>query len=466
MRRTYTVWGVCVLSAIDLIIASTVLAQSPLPVKPYQPPPTNIVPAVRIITPMDGTLLLAPVDLHICAAAAYFTDAVASVEFLAGTNILGVVTNGGMARNGHEMWRVPNPAFCLTWTNVPPGDYALTAIATDLAGNNATSAVVDISVVTNLPPKVFITKPHDGAIILGPTNLNLCASAFDPDHGTVTQVEFFQGATSLGVVSNVPPFYITNKHGAFPVKNTSYCLVWSNAPPGAYTLTAVATDNDGAMTTSEPADISVVSNLPPRVRLENPYDDAKYFAPATVTICAAAKDPDGTIKSVEFFAGTNSLGLVTNSVTVTNHEGIHALYCFTWSGVTTGAYALTAVATDNGGAAATSKVVDIRVVSPPPPSVKITSPSNGATFLAPARIAISSSTRYFPDAVARVQYFSGATSLGVVTNGPGFRFYWTNVPPGAYSLTAKATDLAGTITATSLPVNITVKTNRPPPLRR
>ena len=110
-----------------------------------------------------------------------------------------------------------------------------------------------------------------------------------------------------------PSTYITNKQGVFPIKNTSFCLTWDDVQPGAYTLTAVATDNDGAMTTSQPVDISVVTNLPPRVRLVSPYAGAKYFAPATVGICAAASDPDGTVASVEFFAGTNSLGVVTNS---------------------------------------------------------------------------------------------------------------------------------------------------------
>jgi hypothetical protein len=450
--KTYSCLGASLLSAI-IISTNSGLAQSP--------PPTNPAPVVDIVTPRDGTMVLAPVDIHICAVTAYFTDTVASVEFFAGTNSLGVVTN---SQSGPE-WGGRGDRdsdFCLTWTDVPPGPYALTATAKDLAGNTVTSAVVDISVVTNFPPRVSITKPRDGATILGPTNINVCAAAFDPDHGTVTQVQFFEGTNSLGVVTNVPTLYITNKHGVFPIVNTSYCLTWTNVQPGAYTLTAVATDNDGAMTTSQPVDISVVTNLPPRVKLESPYYDATYFAPATVVICAAASDPDGTVTGVEFFAGTNSLGVVTNSTVVTNHDGIVDLFCFTWSGVSTGAYTLTAVATDNAGATATSKSVGIAVVPPPPPSVRITSPEKGEIFIAPANIWICSATRHFPDPIASVQYFTGTNSLGVVTNGPGFCLHWTNVPPGAYALTATATDVSGTNTVTSPPVNITVSTNRPP----
>ena len=140
-----------------LIGASSSLVQSqpPLNPAPCLPPPTNAAPVVDIVTPGDGTMFIAPVDIHICAMAAYFTDTVASVEFFAGTNILGVVTNSPVGPGqGGAPCRLPGASFCLSWTNVPPGAYALKATAKDLAGNTATSAVVDISVVTNLPPRV------------------------------------------------------------------------------------------------------------------------------------------------------------------------------------------------------------------------------------------------------------------------------------------------------------------------
>jgi len=455
--KAYSCFGASLLSA--LVIGSGSGLAQPLP-------PVNSSPAVEIVTPGDGSMFLAPADLHLCALTANFTDAVPSVEFLAGTNVLGVVTNGPMGLGGLEPgWR-PVAYFCLAWTNVPPGAYALTATAKDLGGNMVTSSVVDISVVTNFPPRVAITKPRDGADILGPTNITICATAVDPDRGTVTQVEFFENNKSLGVVTNVPPTYVTNRHGVYPIINTSYCLTWSNAQLGTYTLTAVATDNDGAKTTSQPVDISVVTNLPPRVKLVSPYEDATYFAPATVGICAAASDPYGSVRRVEFYAGTNSLAVVTNSTAVTNYEGICNVFCFTWNGVAKGAYTLTAVATDNGGAMGTSAPVHITVLAPPPPSVRITTPYNGEVFLAPANVWICSATRYFPDPVASVQYFTGTNSLGIVTNGPGFCLHWTNVPPGGYTLTATAKDIAGTNTVTSPPVSITVKTNRPPIGRR
>ena len=99
----------------------------------------------------------------------------------------------------------------------------------------------------------------------------------------------------------------------------------------------------------------------------------------------------------------------------------------------------------------------ITVVAPPPPKVKIINPDNGAIYFAPASIYLATVERFFPNPIATVEFLSGNTVLAV-SNTPSF--YWKNVPAGAYTLTAVATDTGG-ISATSAPVSITVKTNRP-----
>jgi hypothetical protein len=103
---------------------------------------------VRIATPSDGAVFGAPADIDICAQAFDSDTYVATVEFFEGANSLGVTTNNPMSAG------VRNP-FCLRWTNVPPGDYVLTAKATDSGGAMAVSDPVRISVSTN-PPLVTI----------------------------------------------------------------------------------------------------------------------------------------------------------------------------------------------------------------------------------------------------------------------------------------------------------------------
>ncbi|HEY6166947.1 MAG TPA: Ig-like domain-containing protein [Verrucomicrobiae bacterium] len=93
----------------------------------------------------------------------------------------------------------------------------------------------------NFLPGAVITSPANGAIFVPFTNLTIQASASDAD-GSVSKVEFFQGASKLGEATNNP-----------------YSLIWSNVPAGAYSLTAKATDDEGATFTSLPANVSIVS---------------------------------------------------------------------------------------------------------------------------------------------------------------------------------------------------------------
>jgi glucose/arabinose dehydrogenase len=95
-------------------------------------------------------------------------------------------------------------------------------------------------------------------------------------------------------------------------------------------------------------------------------------------------------------------------------------------------------------------------VIPPnvPPTVSITSPSNGATFTAPASVLIQASATDPDGLVARVDFYVGGNLLGSATSEP-FSYTWSNVASGSYTLTAVATDSTGAPT-TSTPVSIAV----------
>src|SRR5262249_33999625 len=123
-------------------------------------------------------------------------------------------------------------------------------------------------------------------------------------------------------------------------------------------------------------------NVPPTVSISSPANNATFTAPATIPITARETDVDGTDTKVEFFQGTSKIGEDTTR-DATNH------YTFTWTNVASGSYPLTAKATDDKGASSTSSVVNV-IVNPPnvPPSVSINSPTNNATFTAPATIPI------------------------------------------------------------------------------
>jgi len=91
----------------------------------------------------------------------------------------------------------------------------------------------------NEAPSVNLTAPGNGATFTAPASITVSANASDSD-GTVTKVEFYAGATKIGEDTSAP-----------------YSITWNNVASGGYSLTAKATDNDGAITTSSAASITV-----------------------------------------------------------------------------------------------------------------------------------------------------------------------------------------------------------------
>ena len=150
----------------------------------------------------------------------------------------------------------------------PPGPYMLFIID----ANGVPSVARMVSVQGDSPPAVALTQPTDGATFVAPATVNLGASASDPD-GSVAKVEFFSGAAKLGEDTTAP-----------------YSFSWSGVAAGSYTLTARATDNLGATTTSAASTITVNANTSPAVALTQPTNGATFVAPATVNLAASASD--------------------------------------------------------------------------------------------------------------------------------------------------------------------------------
>jgi Bacterial Ig domain/Glucodextranase, domain B len=311
-----------------------------------------------------------------------------------------------------------------TWSNVAAGTYSLTAKATDGVGATQVSGAITVTVANNLAPSIAITAPLNGQTFFAGQPITLTATASDSD-GAVTKVEFLLDGLTIGAGSS-PPF-----------KQVSTTI-----SAGNHTLQARATDNIGAVTTSLSVTITVGQNAAPITAITVPSDSQAFAIGQAIAIAATASDPDGTISKLEFLAD----GVVIGSVTASPFTRV-------WSGAAVGVHVLTVRATDNVGAITLSTPVAITVNSGTLPVVALTSPVVGDTFAAGDPFVLSAAASSAGGAIVKVDFYSGATTLlGTVATAP-YVLSWGGVAPGSYSITAKATDARGAV-ATSASVDV------------
>ncbi len=148
-----------------------------------------------------------------------------------------------------------------------------------------------VSSGANAPPEVSITSPAAAATFTSTDPITIAATATDSD-GVIQQVDFYADGVLVGTDTTSP-----------------YSLTWTGAAIGTHALTAVALDNVGATTTSTAVSVVVTApNTAPVVSIASPVTGATFVAPASMTVSAIATDSDGTVTSVEFFANGGSLG--------------------------------------------------------------------------------------------------------------------------------------------------------------
>lgn len=278
-------------------------------------------------------------------------------------------------------------------------------------------------------PTVTLSSPVTGSTYPVNSTVTVIANA-TTQIGTVTSVQFFANGTSLG-----------SPDTTFP-----YSATWTPAAMGNYVLSALVTDSFGNQSVSNnvTVTISAISPMAPVIAVTSPLPTSSLFVGVPFTVIANASDPDGTVASVQFFANGVSMGAPDTS----------SPFNMSFTPTATGAYSLTAVATDNGGNQTTSAAVVVNVGNPDPPAVSITSPINGSGITINTAQTLRASASSANGTIASVQFFANGSPLGTVSAAP-FDFTWTPTTGGTYQLTAVATDNIGTQT-TSAPVTVLV----------
>ncbi len=133
------------------------------------------------------------------------------------------------------------------------------------------------SVTVNGPPSVSLTAPANNDTFVSPATVSLTATASDSD-GSVASVKFYAGSTLLATDTSSP-----------------YSYSWTSVATGSYNLTAVATDNQGAMTTSSAASITVNDASPSTVTGVS-VSSSPVSVNTAVTITVSGGNPCGAVQ--------------------------------------------------------------------------------------------------------------------------------------------------------------------------
>lgn len=281
--------------------------------------------SVNLVSPANWSYFTAGTNISVAANASMSGGTISKVDFYSDGILLGTGTLTGTSQ------------YNFTWTGALAGRHVLTAVATDSSAVTTVSSPVNVTV--NDPPAIRMLSPTSPMVFnTAPATIPIVVSASDWE-GAIRKIDFYANGSNIGTFNGGP---------------YQFNFTWYNVQPGTYSITAVATDDLNATSTTAP--ISIKVNAAPAVSISSPATGSQFAAPANITITANATDADGTIANVAFLADGVSIG---NGVPVGGNQ-----YSLTWSNVGFGSYAITAVATDNDGQTKSTNGPTVSVTSP------------------------------------------------------------------------------------------------------
>ncbi len=260
---------------------------------------------------------------------------------------------------------------------------------------------------TNTPPTVSLTSPANGATFTAPATITLTATAADAN-GTVSKVEFYRGTTLIGTSTAAP-----------------YGVAWSNVAAGSYSLTAKATDNGGAVTTSAAVSITVASGSGGggNITVSSPPNGATVY---TDTVTISGTYVGGTATVLVDNGGGSKLATVSGTSFIASVP----LY------LGTNTLTVSVARTDK-----TSDKAMLTVKRNSAPLAVFTSPVT-TSYNAPANITLGVDAVSPAGSIASVTLTRNGSPLATLTVPP-YQYAWNNVASGSYTIGATATDNTG-----------------------
>ncbi|MBU6401419.1 MAG: hypothetical protein KGS61_13970, partial [Verrucomicrobia bacterium] len=368
---------------------------------------------------------------------------VAEVDFYAGSTKVGSAVPG-VATSPF------NASFSLPSQLLKPGNYKISAKATDIYGRALSSTSVAVTIAP-VPVSITLNAPVNNLLITG---------------SNIPPVIYFSATATTANINDpihIVDFYVDGKviksitNGTPPVNNI-YTFTTGTIANGSHTVYAQAIDQFGAKANSLSASVNVL-NFAPNILLLSPVSNQTFSG--LPTFSAVAADADDVLTKVQFLAGGNVIGTVNNGPNIVSNT-----YTFTWLGATAGKYSVTAIATDVNGLTTQGAVATNVTVGYFGPTVAITSPTNG-TSLNPSSLPLFESVQVnASDSVTnitKVELYDNGTAaadlIAVTTPVPPQQSLTASMSvvlaPGTHKLVAKAYDADG-LTALSSTNQLTI----------
>ena len=418
---------------------------------------------VALASPVNGAVFVSPADITLVADASSATSTVAQVEFFRGVTSLG---------------SDPTSPFSVVWPAVPPGSYTLTAVATDNVGLAVTSAPVQITVQAAMSPWGGLELNGTSQYVTFGTAPGLGASNFtletwfywkgfgqtaNSGTGGATAIPLIAKGRGEGDNSNLDCnyFFGVQTDGRLAADFEEYPTVGIGGTNQPITGVTPATSNawhhaaltyDGtnwSLYLDGQLDNQRAVGKPPR------WDSIQQASLGSALTSAGAPQGyfAGVLDEARIWNYARSAAQIASNLnhTIVSAPGLVGRWALD---ETNGIIAYDTSGSGNHGTNVNGPVWTWGYPFAAPPSVALTSPTNGQAFPVGANLTITCAASDSDGSVVKIRFYHDGLSLGEVTTAP-YSLVWSNVPAGYYSLLAVAVDNGG-LSATSAPVAILV----------
>jgi hypothetical protein len=407
----------------------------------------NQLPQVQMLDLLPGTNPASKGGVVPLRARAIFPATAATnarVEFYANGVYLGeqaTAVNGVFTLN----WTVPStltdPAVRITARAIAQnfgggGGGGGGAAAAVFNGSVLSTNVILLNLQAGEVPVPSVTFPSTTGTIPVGIATEIRATVANLASGSIANVDFYANGVLVGSDATAP-----------------YAVAWTPTSAGIYSLAAIATSTAGLEGTSVSGyNVSVASGAAPTVSLTSPATTPSSAAVnSTVVLAANATDSDGSVVSVTFLSN----GLPLPGAAGSENPDTVAPYRYTFTPTSPGRYEIVARAIDNLGNVTDSATKVLNANIGTPPTVSITSPSNGATIPAGLPVTITANASDQDGSVASVTFYQNGAQIGGPDTQAPYSATFTPSSGGQYTLVAVAQDNSGNLVE-SAPVVVTV----------